>query len=83
MDAAGKDNLAVLKLMSTQMEGISEVEAASRIKLYGLNEVASEKKLSWLMHLFNNVKNPLVILLTVLAIISYSTGDLRATIVIG
>lgn len=82
LEAARKDNPEALKLMSSRMEGLSEEEAVSRLKLYGLNEVASEKRISWLMHLFNNMKNPLVILLTVLAIISYSTGDIRATVVI-
>ncbi len=33
--------------------------------------------------MFNNLKDPLVLLLTALAVISYITGDLRATIVIG
>lgn len=66
LEAAEKDNLEVLKLMSNQMEGLSDVEVASRIKFSGLNEVAGEKPLSWLTHLFNNVKNPLIILLAVL-----------------
>jgi Mg2+-importing ATPase len=34
------------------------------------------------MRLLNNVKNPLVILLTVLGVISFLTGDMRATVVI-
>jgi magnesium-transporting ATPase (P-type) len=34
------------------------------------------------MRLWDNIKNPLVILLSALAVISFLTGDLRATIMI-
>jgi Mg2+-importing ATPase len=47
-----------------------------------LNEIAREKRQSPLMRLWDNVRNPLVILLIGLGILSYLTGDLRATIVI-
>jgi len=40
------------------------------------------KKNSLFGRLWENVKNPLVILLSILAVVSYITGDLRATIVI-
>ena len=57
-------------------------EANARVKRYGLNEIAREKRQSPLMRLLDNVKNPLVILLTALGVLSYLTGDLRATVVI-
>lgn len=82
LDAARKENEEVLRGLKTQMEGLSESEAALRIKAHGFNEIVSEKPKSKLMHLWNNLKNPLVILLTILALISYATGDKRATIVI-
>jgi Mg2+-importing ATPase len=43
--------------------------------------VAKEKRQSWFARLANNVRNPLVILLLVLALVSFLTGDMRATIV--
>ena len=49
---------------------------------HGTNEVAREKHPSVWKRLLDNVKNPLVILLTGLGILSYLTGDLRATVVI-
>ena len=64
------------------MTGLSAAEAESRLKRYGLNEIAREKHQSPLMRLVDNVKNPLVILLTGLGILSYLTGDARAMIVI-
>jgi Mg2+-importing ATPase len=72
----------VLKQLGTQLSGLEEAEANLRIRQYGLNEIAREKKKSVLTHLINNLKNPLVILLSVLAIISYLTGDTRAMLVI-
>ena len=62
--------------------GLSEAEATLRLQQYGLNEMAREKKFSPLKRIWNNVKNPLVILLTILGIVSWLTGDIRATIVI-
>jgi Mg2+-importing ATPase len=72
----------VLKELETRLEGLSQSEADSRLKKYGPNEVAREKRQSGLMRLLSNVKNPLVILLTALGVISFLTGDMRATAVI-
>lgn len=63
-------------------EGLSQQEALIRLQQYGLNEVAREKPLSPLNRFWNHLKNPLVILLAILGIVSWFTGDIRATIVI-
>ncbi|MFA6371910.1 MAG: cation-transporting P-type ATPase [Methanothrix sp.] len=72
----------VLKELETSLDGLSQSEADSRLKKYGPNEIAREKRQSGLMHLLDNVKNLLIILLTVLGGISFLTGDTRATVVI-
>jgi Mg2+-importing ATPase len=72
----------VLKELETRLDGLSQSEADSRLKKYGPNESAREKRQSGLMRLLGNVKNPLVILLTALGVISFLTGDMRATVVI-
>ena len=77
-DAAMQETAAVLEKLRTSPAGLSEAEAAARLEQYGLNEVAHEQKHQWLRRLWVAVRNPLVILLTVLAILSYATGDLRA-----
>jgi Mg2+-importing ATPase len=82
LEMAGLETASVLKRLETQLTGLDEAQAGARLKQYGLNEIAREKRQSVLMHLLNNLKNPLVILLAVLAVISYLTGDLRATVVI-
>jgi len=74
---------AVLERNSVTLMGLSEEEAEIRQKKYGLNEVAREKKLNPFSRLWKNIKNPLVLLLVGLAAVSYITGDIRATIVIG
>lgn len=72
----------VLQKLESRAGGLTQQEVDARVKQFGLNEVAQEKPKSILMRLLDNVKNPLVILLMALGIISYLTGDLRATIVI-
>ena len=82
LEKARADTDTVLKELGSQLDGLSEVEAASRSKRYGLNDIAREKRQSALMRLLDNVKNPLVILLTALGVLSFLTGDLRAMVVI-
>src|SRR5450759_4625906 len=82
IEIAQKSSANVFQQLKTQAEGLDEHEAAARLQQYGFNEIASEKRQTLLMRLLDMVKNPLVILLSVLALISFLTGDLRATIVI-
>lgn len=82
LEIAHADTATVLKELGTQLDGLSDPEAAVRLKQYGSNEIAREKRQSALMRLLVNIKNPLVLLLLALAVLSYLTGDLRATVVI-
>jgi Mg2+-importing ATPase len=56
----------------TTKAGLSEEEAERRLDQYGPNEVAEERTRTWVHRLFTASRNPLVILLTVLASISYA-----------
>jgi Mg2+-importing ATPase len=82
LEMARKESDAVLKKLESQSSGLSATEAEARVKRDGLNEIAREKRQSPLMRLWDNVRNPLVILLTGLGVLSYLTGDLRAMTVI-
>jgi len=82
LEKARADTDTVLTELKSQLSGLSTAEAGSRSKQYGLNEIAREKRQSPLMRLLDNVKNPLVILLTALGVLSYLTGDIRAMAVI-
>ncbi len=71
------------RLLESGPDGLTAEEVEDRRRRYGPNEVAREKKRSLFARLWDNVKNPLVILLIVLAAVSFLTGDMRATVVIG
>ncbi len=82
VDAARTDVTTALTQLNTTTNGLSSQEVETRLEEYGPNVVAKEKRQTWLMRLWDNVKNPLVILLIVLGVISFLTGDLRATVII-
>ena len=78
IEAARKANEEVFQMLDTTAAGLTEAEAEERLLKYGPNEVAHEKQQSWLSRLYTATRNPLVILLTVLAILSFATNDFRA-----
>src|SRR3954453_10462611 len=82
LEKAHCDAATALAELSSRPNGLSAAEAGARRQTVGPNEIAREKRLSGLMRLLNTLKNPLVILLTALGVLSYLTGDLRATVVI-
>jgi Mg2+-importing ATPase len=83
LEKARADFSTALKDLGSRLSGLGPAEVEARLKRYGLNAIAREKRLSPPVRLWNNVKNPLVILLIALGVLSYLTGDLRATTVIG
>src|ERR1035441_7793822 len=80
-DAATKDSAEVLRSLGTSPAGLTEEEAAARLEQYGPNQVGREKHEGWLQRLYIASRNPLVILLTILATLSFATGDFRAGVV--
>jgi Mg2+-importing ATPase len=82
IDYSRLENEGVLSRLATSIKGLSPTEVEERTERYGPNEVAKEKKRNWLGHLWDNIRNPLVILLVVLGIISYLTSDIRTTVMI-
>jgi Mg2+-importing ATPase len=82
VDAAHADANAALTQLKTTSNGLELSEVEARLEEFGPNVVAKEKPRTWLMRVWDNVKNPLVILLIALGVISYATGDLRAAIMI-
>jgi hypothetical protein len=82
LEKALADTDTVLNELGSQLDGLSEAEADSRLKQVGTNEIAREKHQSALMRLFGNIMNPLVLLLLALGVLSYLTGNLRAMVVI-
>ncbi|KAF0813605.1 Magnesium-transporting ATPase, P-type 1 [Andreprevotia sp. IGB-42] len=74
---------AALQQLAAHQDGLSEREAEIKREAVGLNEVAHEKPMPWWVHLWLCYRNPFNVLLTVLAIVSYLTEDMKAAIVIG
>ena len=72
---------AVFQKLQTSKDGLPQKEAERRLKEYGPNVVAQDKRHSRMRLLGRALINPLVILLSVLAVISGLTGDLRAAVV--
>ncbi len=80
--AAKSDPETLLKTLDTHADGLTEGQADAVRERVGLNEVEHEKPLPWWLHLWHCYKNPFNLLLTVLAIVSYLTEDMKATVVI-
>lgn len=83
ISAANSDAEALLKQLDSSPNGLSEAQADTVRERVGLNEIEHEKPLSWWVHLWHCYKTPFDLLLTLLAVISFVTEDVKATIVIG
>ena len=84
LDCGALDCEAALQKAGSCLDGLTVAEAAKRLEQYGPNQMAREKRVSWLARFWDNLKNPLVILLTGLAVVSYLTGDIPgASVIIG
>ena len=81
--AALSDSAGLLQRLHTSAIGLNEAQADAVREQTGPNEVEHEKPLSWYAHLWQCYRNPFNLLLTLLAIVSYVTEDVKATIVIG
>ncbi len=66
----------------THQDGLTEAQVEDIRSVIGLNEVEHEKPLPWWMHLWFCYKNPFNLLLSLLAVVSYLTEDMKAAIVI-
>jgi Mg2+-importing ATPase len=82
-ECAYLDADAVLALLESDRNGLTDIEVQARRERYGRNEVAHEKPPTWYAELGRAFANPFNFLLTTLAIVSGVTGDNEAMTVIG
>jgi P-type Mg2+ transporter len=75
LQASAGDIDTVLRTLEAGKQGLNEAESKRRLVKYGLNSVAEEAHFRKLMLLGRAIVNPLVILLLVLATLSYFTDD--------
>ncbi|AGE25348.1 MULTISPECIES: magnesium-translocating P-type ATPase [Pseudomonas] len=80
--AANSDAAQLLGTLGSHAEGLSSQDADALRVQYGLNEVEHEQPLPWWVHLWHCYKNPFNLLLTLLAVISWLTEDMKAATVI-
>jgi Mg2+-importing ATPase len=74
-EAARMETAEALTLLGSSLQGLTEAEAAERLGQFGPNEVSREKRNTWPVRLLHAVRNPLVILLSVLATITFYTAN--------
>src|SRR5262249_33094881 len=67
--------------LETTLEGLTQAQAEERLGRHGPNEGAREREHGWTWRLLMAARNPLVILLTVLAAVALATEDYRAATV--
>ena len=78
VESAALDAAGVYARLKTRAEGLTADEAAARLAEHGPNVLAKDQRPGLLKLLWRAMLNPLVILLAVLATISFATGDFRA-----
>jgi len=81
IEAAHKTADEVYAALKTSVSGLTQADAEERLAEHGPNEVAQAERHGWLRRLGTAARNPLVILLTILAIVSFSTGDVPSGVV--
>ena len=78
IEASSLATEAVFDRFATRSNGLTAAEATERHAEYGPNVVAADGRKGVLILLWHAFINPLVLLLAVLATISFATGDARA-----
>jgi len=71
-----------LRELNSRIEGLNDQEVKNRLKIYGNNDVADEKKTNHFLKLLKILKDPLNLLLTALAVVSFLVGDIKAFCII-
>lgn len=72
----------VLEKLLTGIKGLSEEEAKFRLKEYGLNKIASEKKISKIKLFLSQFNNPIIFVLIAAAIITFLIKEISDSLVI-
>ena len=72
----------LMKTLHTSLQGLSSEEVGMRRSTYGPNEVVREKRLAALRQFADQLKNPLIIILLLAAILSIFLGELVDAVII-
>ena len=77
VDSATLDPATLLTQLATRSSGLTAEEAAGRLAEHGPNVLAKDQRPGMTRLVWRAAINPLVVLLTALACISFATGDVR------
>lgn len=69
--------------LSSSVKGLSSDEAKERLETVGKNIMAVSKKNNFLLDIFQRLKNPLVIQLLVICLVSFILKDFRSVLIVG
>ncbi len=83
VESAALDAAGVYQRFATRPTGLTATEAQSRLAEHGPNVLAKDQRVGLGKLLAMSVLNPLVVLLAVLASVSFATGDFRAGTMMG
>ena len=81
IESAAMDAAGVYSRLRTRPEGLTTEGAEARLAQHGPNVLAKDQRPGIGKLLWHAVLNPLVVLLAVLAAVSFATGDARAGVV--
>lgn len=81
-DLAATESNKIMTLLGSRQNGLTDDESEDRLKHNGPNQIAREHKKGPWFFILDNFKNPLNILLFILAGLSMITGDFKAATVI-
>jgi Mg2+-importing ATPase len=79
---ATRDAHEVLQSLGTSTDGLSRHEALARQAREGPNEIARERPPRWYVQLLHAFRNPFILLLLALAVLSLLTADYGAAVII-
>jgi Mg2+-importing ATPase len=83
LEVCAKNPQEALGKLETSDKGLPPGRVEGLRARFGPNEVARKKKLGFVGEILRRFKNPLVIQLLVIAIISFAMGDLSAAVLVG
>ncbi|AUR51759.1 magnesium-translocating P-type ATPase [Aquella oligotrophica] len=75
-------NAEALLTLGSDLGGLTPYEVEYKLSQFGHNEIDKQEELSWYKHLWLSYKNPFNLLLTLLAIVSFFTDDMKGATVI-
>jgi len=78
-----KEIPTLLAELATTEKGLTQAEAAKRLKIHGLNSLPRQPSPTWWQVLGRQFKSPLIYILVVAAVVSIFIGDFTDAIFIG